>query len=154
MRCQVCGADAATRYVEFYSNVGLLFRRYERSIKGYLCKSCIGGYFWEFTLVSLLLGWWGIVSLVLNPFFILNNIIRFIACLTMPGSGGQYITDGDVAGMLRPHVQTMRARLKAGIGLLQVAEETAAATGLAADDVYPYVLAVSGDNIRSYSPSH
>jgi hypothetical protein len=35
------------------------------------------------TLVSLLLGWWGVISFLLNPFFILNNLIRYLLCLGM-----------------------------------------------------------------------
>ena len=67
MCCQACGVNAPTRYVEFYSNIGMIFIRWEKSIKGYLCKSCITGYFWEYTLASLALGWWGFISLMANP---------------------------------------------------------------------------------------
>jgi hypothetical protein len=62
----------------------MIFIRWEKSIKGYLCKSCITGYFWEYTLASLALGWWGFISLMANPLIILNNVFRFLTCLFMP----------------------------------------------------------------------
>jgi hypothetical protein len=154
MCCQACGANAPTRYVEFYSNIGMILFRFEKSIKGYLCKSCVSGYFWEYTLASLALGWWGFISLMANPLIILNNVFRYIPCLFMPRAPrAETIPAGDFAGLLRPHVQAIRTRLDAGVGLLQVAQETADAAGLAVEDVLPYVLAVSRDNVRRHSPA-
>jgi hypothetical protein len=151
MSCQVCRAEAATRYVEFYSNIGILFRRVERSIKGHLCKSCIASYFWEFTLTSLFLGWWGVISLLVNPFFILNNVFRFLGCLFMPGAPGGAATAP--SGSLQSYLETIRTRLNAGVGLLQVSQEISEASGYHIEDVYPYVMAVSRDNIRRHSPA-
>ena len=84
MYCQACGAEAPTRYVEFYQNIGALVVRFPSSIKGHLCKSCIHHYFWKCTLTTLALGWWGLISLIVTPFFILNNIFRYVLCLGMP----------------------------------------------------------------------
>jgi hypothetical protein len=39
--CQSCGVEAPTKYVEFYQNIGALFMRFSKSIKGILCKNCI-----------------------------------------------------------------------------------------------------------------
>jgi hypothetical protein len=83
MRCQVCGKEAPTHYVEFYQNIGALILRFGKSIRGNLCKSCINKYFWEFTLVCLFLGWWGVISFILNWFFLGNNIVRYLGTLGM-----------------------------------------------------------------------
>jgi hypothetical protein len=83
MRCEVCGVEAETRHVTFYQNIGALVVRFVSTVEGHLCKSCIHSHFWSMTLVSLLLGWWGVISFLLNPFFILNNLIRYLLCLGM-----------------------------------------------------------------------
>jgi Pyruvate/2-oxoacid:ferredoxin oxidoreductase delta subunit len=80
-RCQLCGIYAPTRYVEFYQNIGALVRRYSRSIKGDLCKDCINRVFWRFTLTDLTLGWWGMVSVCVTPFYVINNVGRYIMSL-------------------------------------------------------------------------
>lgn len=81
--CQNCGLPAETKYVEFYENVGLLVMRQHRSFKGNLCKSCIDYYFWNSTGKTMLLGWWGIISFIVTPFILLNNLFRFIPTMGM-----------------------------------------------------------------------
>ena len=81
--CQACGREAPTKYVAFYQNIGALVVRFQRSIRGYLCKSCIHTNFWKFTGLTLATGWWGFVSFFVNIFFILNNVGRYFACLGM-----------------------------------------------------------------------
>ena len=81
--CQSCGALAPTKYVEFYQNIGAIILRFHKSIKGKFCKSCINQYFWEYTLFTLLLGWWGAISFFVTPFHILNNVVRYIGSLGM-----------------------------------------------------------------------
>jgi len=82
--CQVCGTYAPVKYVEFHQNIGMLFRREHRYIKGNLCKNCINQTFWKFTLITLAVGWIGTISLIVAPFFILNNIFRYIMSLGLP----------------------------------------------------------------------
>ena len=82
-RCENCGIPAETKYVEFYENVGLLVIRKHRSVKGSLCKPCIDFYFWNLTGRTMLLGWWGVISLFLTPFILLNNLLRFMFTVGM-----------------------------------------------------------------------
>jgi len=84
--CQVCSAFGPIKYVEFYENKGALFMRFSREIKGYLCKNCITKIFWRFTLTTLFLGWWGVISFIITPFYILNNIGRYLMSLRLPKS--------------------------------------------------------------------
>ena len=81
--CESCGIAAETKYVEFYENIGLIFMRQHRSVKGNLCKSCIDFHFWNSTGKTMLLGWWGIISFFITPFILLNNFFRFIFTLGM-----------------------------------------------------------------------
>lgn len=81
--CESCGIPAETKYVEFYENVGLLVIRKHRSVKGSLCKPCIDFYFWKLTGRTMLLGWWGVISFIVTPFILLNNLLRFMFTLGM-----------------------------------------------------------------------
>ncbi len=85
MICQACGVEAPTKYVSFHQNIGALVMRFSKSIQGKLCKSCIHGQFWSMTATTLFLGWWGVISLIVTPFFLLNNMGRYLFCLVMPG---------------------------------------------------------------------
>ena len=81
--CELCGARGPTRRVEFYENVGALVMRFHRSIRASLCKYCIDTCFWNFTGKSMLLGWWGVISFIITPFIILNNVLRYAATIGM-----------------------------------------------------------------------
>ena len=74
MICQACGIEAPTKYIELHQNIGALVLRFHRSIKGNLCKTCIDSHFREYTLITLFLGWWGIISLFMTPVILVSNI--------------------------------------------------------------------------------
>ncbi len=84
MSCQLCGAQAPTKDVTLYQNVGALIMRFHKKLQGSLCKSCITQNFWKMTLITLAVGWLGVISLVVAPIFIIANIIQYIRCLGMP----------------------------------------------------------------------
>ncbi|MBI3185362.1 MAG: hypothetical protein HYZ28_24755 [Myxococcales bacterium] len=84
MYCEACGAISETKYVELYQNIGALVMRFGKSIKGQLCRGCIGRYFWEMTLITLFFGWWGIISFILTPIFLINNVWRFASSRSLP----------------------------------------------------------------------
>src|SRR5262245_3723711 len=83
MYCQSCGTRTATKYVSFHQNIGALILRFSRTIQGELCKRCIHNYFWEYTAITLCAGWWGIISFIVTPFFIINNVAYYLSCLGM-----------------------------------------------------------------------
>lgn len=84
MSCRSCGIDGPTKYVEFYQNIGMLFARRSAEVKGDLCRTCIGTYFKSYTLTTLFLGWWGLISFFLTPCFILNNVVRYLLSFRLP----------------------------------------------------------------------
>lgn len=81
--CQICGRVAPLKHIKLYENIGMFFQRQYRSIDGNLCKECIGKSFWEYTLRTLLFGWWGAISFMITPFYLLNNIFRYLFTLNM-----------------------------------------------------------------------
>jgi hypothetical protein len=78
MPCQSCGLESPTKDITLHQNIGMLMLRRSQTIKGSLCKPCIDSYFWRFTLVNATLGWWGLISLIMTPIFLVNNLFQFI----------------------------------------------------------------------------
>jgi hypothetical protein len=146
MLCASCGVEAPTRYVAFYQNIGALVMRFQKSVQGKLCKSCIHKYFWEFTLINLVCGWWGVISFCLTPFLILNNVIRYIGCASLPpvppGATAPRLTE-EVMQRLQPHIDEIIARLNAGQQLAQVAHTIAHRAGVTPGQVMVYVDALA-----------
>jgi len=78
-RCQVCGNMRQTALVRFQHNIGMIILRQTRTIQGYMCKTCVGKKFWEYTGKNLLLGPWGVVSLILTPIYLIMNISAYVS---------------------------------------------------------------------------
>lgn len=145
MICQVCGIEAPTKKVSFHQNIGLLVMRLYKSVDGYLCKPCIHGHFWKFTLTTLFLGPWGMISLVLSPFFIINNIFVYLFALGLepppPGAGPPVLTD-EAIERLKPQTEALFRRLDAGEPLPAIAADVGPRTGVTPGQVVLYVGAV------------
>jgi hypothetical protein len=67
--------------VTFYRNVGMLVVRRTYQVHADLCRSCIHKRFWEFTGKNLLLGPWGMISLLVTPFYLLQNTVVYMSAL-------------------------------------------------------------------------
>ena len=87
-QCQNCQRLLPTKYVKFYQNIGLLVQRRYSDIEGRMCRECIDKYFWEYTLKTLMLGWWGTISFLITPFYLLNNVGRYILTLGLKKDNG------------------------------------------------------------------
>jgi len=145
MICQACGIEAPTRYVAFYQNIGALVIRFSRSAEGNFCKSCIHSTFWEFTLKSLFLGWWGLISLIITPFFILNNIVRYLSSLGLeavpPDAVRPELTD-EVIQRLEPFIDEMIDQLNHDEDFERVVDAVALQTGVTKGQVALYIHAL------------
>lgn len=76
-RCQLCGNMRQTALVQFQRNIGMLVLRQTRTIHGYMCKTCVGKTFWKFEGLNLLLGPWGVISLIMTPIYLITNIVAY-----------------------------------------------------------------------------
>jgi hypothetical protein len=86
-RCHACGAIAPTRFVDFKQNVGMLVMRRSTNYCGEFCKPCVHKHFWKATGTTLAVGWLGRISMFVAPVYVVNNIVRYVAVLGMPGPG-------------------------------------------------------------------
>jgi hypothetical protein len=80
-RCQSCGEMRMTKFVAFYRNVGMLFRRQTYTIMGSLCESCVHKHFWKFEALDVVLGPWGMLSAIVAPIYFVQNIFSYIVAL-------------------------------------------------------------------------
>ena len=79
--CEACGARKPTHRVEFRQNVGLVLLRLSKTVEGRLCPDCIEKNFWSMTLVTLVAGWWGVISLFLTPIFLIINFVSYLGAV-------------------------------------------------------------------------
>jgi hypothetical protein len=82
--CQACGRAAPTKFVTFHQNIGALIIRFPKTIRGHLCRRCMGKYFSEYTLISLFFGWWGVISFFYTLVTIPANIITWFGARDLP----------------------------------------------------------------------
>jgi curved DNA-binding protein CbpA len=84
--CQVCGLVLPLKKVKLFQNIGMIFTRQSKFVDANLCKDCIDRYFARFTFVTLVLGWWGMISFFVTIGYLLNNSFVFIKTLSMKRS--------------------------------------------------------------------
>jgi hypothetical protein len=78
-RCESCGKIGPVGRVEFHQNIGALIVRFHKSVKGNVCPECAKKHFQELTLTTLVGGWWGVISFVMTPFILVNNVLQYLS---------------------------------------------------------------------------
>lgn len=144
--CQNCGIEAPSKKVAFHQNIGALVVRFSKSCKGNLCKRCIHEKFWSMTGVTLGIGWFGTISIILGPIFVIMNTCQYLAALGMPGVPADakrpQVTD-DVIARIHPRVGDVFNRLSSGEDGVKVAREIAAQVGVTPGEVLLYVAGLA-----------
>ena len=82
--CQVCGHDRPLKQVTFMQNIGVLVVRFPKTLRGLLCRDCISSTFWRYTLITLFLGWWGILSFFYTLVALPTNIVNYLGSRSLP----------------------------------------------------------------------
>jgi len=78
-RCQICGNMRQLALVKFHHNIGMIVLRQTRSIQGNMCKTCMRSKYWEFMGKNLLLGPWGIISVIVTPIYMVTNTVAYVS---------------------------------------------------------------------------
>ena len=76
--CQVCGMEREVKQVTLLQNIGLIVRRFSKTLSGQLCRECIAEKFWEYTLITFFFGWWGVISFFYTLIAIPINIVSYL----------------------------------------------------------------------------
>lgn len=84
MSCQVCGREVPTAKIHLMQNIGMLVARSSKTLAGDVCRPCGMSAFKSMTLTTLFLGWWGVISLVLTPVFLIANIVAWSSLRSLP----------------------------------------------------------------------
>ncbi len=80
-RCQLCGGAGRTERAVFHRNVGMLVLRRTYRIEADMCRACLHKKYWEFTGLNLLLGPWGLISLIMTPIYFFTNLAAYVGAL-------------------------------------------------------------------------
>lgn len=129
MVCQACGREGPTRQVEFYRHVGLIVIGLTKSMKGELCRSCSRKYFRDYTLITLVAGWWGVISVFITPLFLMNNVMSYRRWSSERQAPATEL-ESAVRVELLPQVDYILTRLKNGEDPAQIAKDVSINTGV------------------------
>ena len=81
--CQLCGRVGPTKQVHLMQNIGVIVIRFPKTINGHLCKFCIDQNFFKMTAITMLFGWWGMISFVYSVISIPVNIFNWVGSIGM-----------------------------------------------------------------------
>ncbi|MDB5308966.1 MAG: hypothetical protein JWO38_3168 [Gemmataceae bacterium] len=124
----------------------MLVVRSSRSVDGDLCKTCIHKHFWGTTGLTLVPGRWGTISLIVTPFFLLNNVGRYLFCLGMPGvppGAAPPTLTADAIERIKPHLPALIDRLNAGEDFASVTKTVAYVAGVTPGQVVLFIQAMA-----------
>jgi len=155
--CQACRREVPAKYCEFTQGIGMLVLRTQRGVKGNMCKHCASKYFWELTGLTMVTGWWGVISFITNIVFIISNITYFIGSRSLPEPGRAFpvqvgtnvppVAAGTPAvekqHPLAPYRNDIALRLRGGETPAQIGQYIATQTGLPQPLVQEYARAVA-----------
>lgn len=145
MICQVCGVEAPTRHITMYRNIGLLVMRLSETTDAHVCKPCLHGTFWKYAAINLTLGWWGVISFIVTPCFMINNLVYYLMNLGMespsPYAAAPHL-DQAAWDAIGPHAEYLFQRLNGGHDLQAVSQDVAQRAGVTPGQVALYLRTV------------
>jgi hypothetical protein len=83
MYCSACGVEAMTKMLTFKQDIGIIAIRLHKDVEGSFCKSCMHKFFWQTSLITVFFGWWSFPSLLIAPYYLINNIVQYLASIKM-----------------------------------------------------------------------
>jgi hypothetical protein len=156
MICQSCGIEAPTRKVLFVQHIGAIVVFFHRRVGGFFCRNCVNKYFTQYFFITLVAGWWGLISVLATPFVLLIDIFNYFRAWTLqpvpPGAAVPVLTDEAVA-RLGPVTDVLIRRLNAGENLEQVATEVGARARVTPGQVVRYVQVLIAQSKSAQSNS-
>lgn len=65
----------------FDQNIGLILFRLSKRVEGSLCPACTDSAYWGTSLITVALGWWGLISFFVTPVILIGNLVRYVGAL-------------------------------------------------------------------------
>jgi hypothetical protein len=108
-----------------------------------LCKSCVHKYFWHYTVLTALGGWWSILSIFLTPVILLLNVLQYVVCcITLkpvpPGAAPPRLTP-EAVQRLRLFAQEIASDLQQRRAPAQIASRLAPVAGVTPAQVMLFI---------------
>jgi hypothetical protein len=145
MICQSCGVEAPTQKVLFVQHIGAIVMFFHKRIGGLFCRNCVNKYFVEYFFLTLVLGWWGIISVFATPVVLLIDLFNYFRAWSLPpvpaGATAPTLTD-DAINRINPLSGELIRRINADEKLEVVAAEIAARARVTPGQVVRYVQAL------------
>jgi hypothetical protein len=149
MICQCCGVEAPTQKVLFVQHIGAIVMFFHKRIGGFFCRNCVNKYFNEYFLITLVAGWWGLISVFATPIVLLIDIFNYFRAWNLPpvpaGATRPQLT-GEAIGRIQPFVSELIARLNGGEKLDAVAAAIGARAAVTPGQVMLYVQALAAQS--------
>ncbi|MBS0243916.1 MAG: hypothetical protein JSS20_17215 [Proteobacteria bacterium] len=124
-------------------HIGALVMFFHRRIGGLFCRDCAMKYFREYSLKTLVLGWWGIISLFATPVVLLTNIANYLfrarSIAPVPAGAAAPTLTGEAIGRLNGVSALLIDRLNKGEKLDTVAPDIARQASVTPGQVVRYV---------------
>jgi hypothetical protein len=145
MICQSCGVEAPTQKVLFVQHIGAVVMFFHKRIGGLFCRNCVNKYFGEYSLMTLFLGWWGLISVFATPVVLMINVANYFRAWTLPpvpvDAIAPRLTD-EAIGRLQPVTSEIIDRLNRNEPLRDVAASIGARVSVTPGQVIRYVEAL------------
>jgi len=145
MICQSCGVEAPTRKVFFVQHIGAIVVFFHKRIGGLFCRNCVDKYFREYFVITLLAGWWGLISVFATPIVLLIDIVNYFRAWSLEpvptGAVVPVLTD-DAINRINPLAGDLVRRLNANEKLEVVATDIAARARVTPGQVVRYLQAL------------
>ena len=156
MICQSCGIEAPTRKAFFVQHIGAIVMFFHKRIGGLMCRNCVSKYFRQYTLTTLFLGWWGVISLFATPVVLLINIVNYFrvwGLAPVPAGASVPLLTDDAIRRLNPLAQTLIDRLNKGEKIDRVAPDIGAQAAVTPGQVLRYVQALVAQGNKANAKS-
>lgn len=150
-RCVVCREHLPTKRISFEQNIGMLFVRRGKVLKGSLCRHCINRYFREYTIITLTLGWWGTISFIFTPIIVVMNTFQYIGAFLVPPTEPRLETriSDEALQRLQSHNGNTLKRLKSDHRLINIAEDLSQSANVTLDEALLYIKAFRQNNYKN-----
>src|SRR5262245_36680731 len=145
MICQSCGVEAPTRKVFFVQHIGAVVMFFHKRIGGLFCRNCVNKYFAQYTLTTLFLGWWGVISLFATPVVLLIDIVNYFRAWSLPpvpAAATAPQLSSDAISRLQPYTPALAPRPNRAETWQSVAGDIGASAAVTPGQVVRFVQAL------------
>jgi hypothetical protein len=152
MICQTCGIEAPTQKVLFVQHIGAIVMFFHKRIGGLLCRNCVRKYFGQYTLTTLLLGWWGFISVFATPVVLVINVFNYFRAWRLapvPADATQPLLTDDAIHRINPLAQSLIDRINNGEKVDTIAVDISRMAAVTPGQVVRYVQALVAQQRQS-----